>query len=72
MADSFDFRDMLMDPSIPFEQIPFEGIVFGDFDSRKESYYGGLYACSAGNDDVEMFRTEIFAYLFENEVVSYA
>ena len=42
------------------------------FDSRKESYYGGLYACSAGNDDVEMFRTEIFAYLFENEVVSYA
>ena len=30
MADSFDFRDMLMDSSIPFEQIPFEGIVFGN------------------------------------------
>lgn len=39
MADSFDFRDMLMDPSIPFEQIPFEGIVFGDFDSRKEGWF---------------------------------
>lgn len=39
MADSFDFRDMLSDPDVPFEQIPLEGIVFGDFDSRKEGWF---------------------------------
>lgn len=39
MADSFDFRDMLTDETVPFEKIPFEGIIFGDFDSKKEGWF---------------------------------
>lgn len=82
MADSFDFRDMLSDPSVPFEQIPLEGIVFGDFDSRKEGWF--LTARDAPSPDEQEvvenvpFRQGVFDFstyqgdrFFKNRQIKY-